>query len=361
MSDSLCLIDLGERRIIEEILRPRYGSAGVPRFGDDSSFVIDTDHIAGGTLVAHTDPCPEPMAGHLGYNDLYYAGWLLATINLSDLGASGARPLGFLSSLVLPNETTVEQFRRLLDGIDECCSQCGTRVIGGNLKEGPRVELTGSAIGVCDARRAMSRSGCKQGDLVSVIGDIGMFWAGVLAKRSSMTLGTAEQHRLLRNVLTPLPKVKIGHELAQRNVLSACLDNSDGLYASLIQLANANDVQINVSMGDAAFPREVLHVSASLETDPVRLAIGWGDWQLIGCVDPSKETELKEIGKRHDIPIVIIGNVGMGRGVRLQYQGRGGEMAPIDSQRFTAQSWFTAGLDSYIEMLLKGSLWKTSK
>src|SRR5437870_5185558 len=227
MSDSSCLINLGERRIVEEILRPRYASVGLPRFGDDSSFVVDADDITGGTLVAHTDPCPETMASHLGYNDLYYAGWLLATINLSDLAASGARPLGFLSSLVLPNDTTVEQFRRLLDGIDECCSQSGTRVIGGNLKEGSRVELTGSAIGVCDAHRVMSRTGCKDGDLVAVIGDLGLFWAGALAKRANMAQDTAEQGGLLRSVLTPQPKIRIGHELAQRTVLSACLDNSD--------------------------------------------------------------------------------------------------------------------------------------
>jgi thiamine-monophosphate kinase len=361
MSDAGCLIDLGERRIIEEILRPRYASTGIPRFGDDCSFVVDADALAHGTLVAHTDPCPETMASFLGHKDLYYAGWLLATINLSDLAASGARPLGFLSSVVLPNDTTVEQFLKLLDGIDECCSQCGTRVIGGNLKEGSRVELTGSAIGLCDGHKAMSRSGCKDGDLVAVIGDLGLFWAGVLAARNNLVPDGSEKSVLLRNVLTPMPKIQIGHELAQRSVLSACLDNSDGLYASFVQLSRTNHVEINVNMDEIQFPREVLHISSLLGMDPIRLAIGWGDWQLIGCVDPSRVAELRESGKQYGVPIAIIGKVSPGRGVILHHNGRIGEMAAIDSERFTTRSWFTSGLESYIDMLAKGPLWKEDR
>lgn len=361
MRDSRRLIDLGERKIIEEILRPRYASEGIPRFGDDCAFVIYADLVAGGTVVAQTDPCPETIASFLGYTDLYYAGWLLAAINLSDLAASGARPLGFLSSLVLPNDTTVEEFLRLLDGIDECCSQCGTRVIGGNLKEGPKMELTGTAIGVCDRRMAMSRRGCTEGDLVVVIGDLGLFWAGVLAVRSGLPLDNAEKNLLLRNVLTPMPKIHIGQELARRGVLSACIDNSDGLYASLIQLANTNGVQIHVTTDDIQFQAEVLRVSSSLGVDPVRLALGWGDWQLVGCLHPSREKELKEVGEQYGVPVNIVGRVSAGQAVFFHHKGRVAEMAPIDSERFTIRSWFTAGLESYIDMLISGPLWRESE
>ena len=173
------LVDFGERRIIEEILRPRYEAQGVNHFGEDCAFVTGSFDRTG-TIVATTDPCPEPMAYVLGFSDLYYRGWLLATINLSDLAAEGARPLGLLTSLTLPNETTIEQFVRLLDGIDDCCKLSETCVVGGNLKEGRRIELTGTAIGLCEKDRFLLRSGCRPGDLIVVVGDLGLFWAGVL-------------------------------------------------------------------------------------------------------------------------------------------------------------------------------------
>ena len=358
LRNNLRLDELGERRIIEEILRPRYGSRGLPEFGDDCALVGHGDGMKGGTVVATTDPCPEPVASILGYKDLYYWGWLLAIINLSDLAAAGARPLGLLTSLILTNDTTVDQLESLLDGIDKCCHECGTSVIGGNLKEGPKLALSGTAIGVCEEGICMSRTGCREGDLIVVIGDLGLFWAGVLAVKHQLSLHDGMEKTLLRNILTPKPKVHIGRELGSRRLLTACLDNSDGLFPSLAQLANANHVQMSLEMDDILFPAEVVHVSTMLDVDPVRLALGWGDWQLVGCLDSSRENELKDLGARNGIPVHIIGKVVAGHGVTFEHKGRRGEMAPIDSQRFTTDSWFTTGLEAYIDLLINGPLWR---
>src|SRR5690348_5822441 len=109
------LSDLGERRIVEEILRPRYDRG--QGFGDDCA-ILDWPGAppAGAQLVASTDPAPRPVAATLGFSDPYYEGWLLATANLSDLAAAGAHPLGLMTSLTLPAATTVHDFTRLLDG-----------------------------------------------------------------------------------------------------------------------------------------------------------------------------------------------------------------------------------------------------
>ena len=104
------------------------------QFGDDAA-IIDLS-LAEEDLVVTTDPCPVPMAWTLGFDDYYYYGWLLATINLSDLAAMGATPVGLVNSLVLPPETTVASFERLLDGFDESCERAGAIALGGNIKEG---------------------------------------------------------------------------------------------------------------------------------------------------------------------------------------------------------------------------------
>ena len=123
MSDEPQLCDLGERRIIDEILRPRYGT-NMDTYGDDCISI--PARSVDETIVATTDPCPVPMASILGFADYYYWGWLLSTINLSDLAAAGAEPLGILTSLILPSDFPVSKFMRLLDGIDACCLAGGT-------------------------------------------------------------------------------------------------------------------------------------------------------------------------------------------------------------------------------------------
>ncbi len=352
------LDDLGERALIETIFRPRYERNSVDLFGDDCAIVCRGEAVGGDdTIVATTDPCPEPMASLLGYTDPYYRGWLLATINLSDLAAVGARPLGLLTSLILRNDMTVWQLLRLLDGIDDCCNTCNTRVIGGNIKEGSKTDLSATAIGLCQGGRFLSRLGCQLGDLIVVIGDLGLFWAGVLALQQGINIGEKEK-RLLNNILTPLPKVHLGREIAERGLMTACLDNSDGLYPSLIQLAEANSVQMYVNLQPVVFPPESLYVSSMTGVDPMRFALGWGDWQLVGSCNQNNLNELMLVAQSHSIDVSVIGEVRAGNGVILHYAGRAAPMAPIDSQRFTKDSWFTAGLSSYIEKLTKGSIWE---
>jgi len=349
---SATLSDLGERRIVETLLAPRYELRGAKYFGNDCAFVQLDEGNSDVDLVATTDPCPEPMASMLGFGDKYYRGWLLATINLSDLAASGATPRGLLTSLILPQDTRISDFLRLLDGIDDCCEKCSTNVLGGNLKEGPKIDLAATAIGTCKRGQMMTRTGSKPGDVVVVLGDLGLFWAGVLARRKQVGLQPNEEQLLLRNVLTPMPKVAVAQALANGKTLSACIDNSDGLYPSFLQLANANRVRFEIDFSDADVPPEVSKVARLLQIDEVRLFVGWGDWQLVGTVTRSKLHELDAITRDFQVPLQEVGLVVPGDGVYLKHGHDFGRMIPLDSERFTRQSWFTTGIDTYVDSLL---------
>jgi thiamine-monophosphate kinase len=355
-TESTTLQELGERRIIEEILRPRYANESPEDFGHDCAIIGDTDEWPGRIVVATTDPCPEPVASLLGYKDLYYRGWLLATINLSDLAATGATPKGLLTSLILPNDLSIDDLNRLLDGIDDCSMANEARVLGGNIKEGARIDLTATAIGICIKGKALSRRGCRPGDLIVVVGDLGLFWAGVLAVQKQVPLGDYGSE-LLRNVLTPSPKVKVGQAIANKALFTACIDNSDGLYPSLVQLAETNQCQMRISFENVSFHPAVLYVSSLTSISPTRYSLGWGDWQLIGCCSPEKLDVVLALARDCNTAASVIGEVRTGRGVVLADAGEVKPMAPIDSQRFTKDSWFTLGLDSYIEVLTKGPLW----
>jgi thiamine-monophosphate kinase len=344
--------DLGERRIIAELLAQRY-AAGGGRFGDDCASV-PMPAVPNGHLVVTTDPCPPPMAAHLGFDDPYYRGWLLATLNLSDLAAAGAEPLGLLTSLQLPASTTIAAFERLLDGIDACCEQQGTRVLGGNLKETPQPDVGATAFGVCDTA-PLTRSGARVGDAVIALGEIGSFWAGVLGVQRGLVARDVS-NPLLKNVLTPEPKIAAGLECRRAGGLTACMDNSDGLYPSLLQLAAASEVKVVVDGDALTYSDGVAEVARDLETEPLRLALGWGDWQLIGTCRTDALDALGQIAAASQTELHRIGHIEGGAGVQLDYAGRRGPLLRLDSQRFAPDSWFSAGLDAYVELLLNGPL-----
>jgi thiamine-monophosphate kinase len=349
------LDDLGERRIIRDLLAPRYEPHTV-NFGDDCARLSITD--GAGELILTTDPCPPPMAAALGFDDWYYRGWLLATINLSDLAAAGAEPLGLLTSLTLPGGTTVFEFQRLLDGVDECAAEQGCGVIGGNIKEAISLDISATAVGRCSGPTALGRSGAQAGDLIVVLGELGRFWAGALALRRGL-IAAEPDHPLLQPALVPRPQVGIGRVARERRLLTTAIDNSDGLYPSLVQIASASKVGLDLDTSGMEFAQDVSAMAGELDIDPVRLALGWGDWQLVGTTRPETLNELREAAMERGVACSVLGRVIEGEEVLLHHKNRRGSMLCLDSERFTTGSWFTAGLDVYIATMTDADLIQT--
>ena len=112
-----------------------------------------------------------------------------------------------------------------------------------------------------------------------------------------------------------------------------------------------------LDFSDISWEPEVIKISKLLNTEPTRLAIGWGDWQLIGTVSESKCDMLIELMSRINTPVHKIGKVVPGSGeVKIRYEKSMGRMSPIDSERFSKKSWFTHGIDAYIDDLLNTPL-----
>jgi thiamine-monophosphate kinase len=104
------------------------------------------------------------------------------------------------------------------------------------------------------------------------------------------------------------------------------------------------------------FAEDVRVMARRLDVDPVRLALGWGDWQLVGTTSPETLNELREVARRQRVACSVLGRVVDGEQVLLHHQGRRGPLLPLDSERFTSESWFTAGLDGYISTMLAADL-----
>jgi thiamine-monophosphate kinase len=346
------LVDLGELSIIDTILRPRYKNSPVGDFGDDVATLVKywEDGVER-HIVATTDPCPVPPVGvALGYDDYYYWGWLLSAVNLSDLAASGAKPLSILTSLELPNDMEVDDFERILDGVDDCASSAGAKVVGGNLKDASKISMTATAIGSC-AGGPLGRVGCRPGDVVAVMGDMGRFWAGVIAHEKEISLNEDHLRNLRDAVLLPKPYTEIGQRIHAGGYVVTCMDNSDGLYSSLATLSRLNHVGFDLNEDGFTYPASVEYVAGKTSLDPIRFSLGWGDMQLVCTVRPEDLGRLKEDAASCSVPISVLGTVVEGNDINLNYRGERGRLMPLRSERFTQDSMFTAGLQGYAEQL----------
>lgn len=339
--------DIGERKIVSEILAKRY-RAGNATFGDD---VADFGSSSG-TLVATTDPAPRPAVWDLGPEDYFDWGWLLGALNLSDIAASGALPLGLLTSYTLPNETPVRDFVRLLDGVDAVAKECGTIVRGGNLKEGYGV-VEATALGVVDGR-PMSRLGAEPGDGLYAFGEVGAFWGALLTIWDS--LATAEQSLFRDALVRPRPLVSVGHELRVTGVAKAMTDASDGLYAAFVALSVEQGLGFVFQPRGLELSDRVVSWSRTLNVDPVRLALGFGNLELVCAADPRHEPRLRQIAQRSRVQFTRLGAVTDEAVLRVELSSGDRELNNFDNERFSSASQFTGGLAAYRERLLLADL-----
>ncbi len=149
------LSELGELRLLDELER--------------RSLIVGVEHDAAqlGGLVLTQDALVEGVhfrLDRLSWSDL---GWRAAAVNLSDLAASGATPLGLLVSLALPPDTLVADVISLYEGIAET----GVPVVGGDTTAADAVVVSVTAAGQSD--RVPGRAGALPGDMLLVTGPLG--------------------------------------------------------------------------------------------------------------------------------------------------------------------------------------------
>jgi thiamine-monophosphate kinase len=341
------LSDFGERRIVREVLG-RY----VAGLGDDCARVSrDTEEI-----VITMDPVPEPAAALIGGDaDPYWMGWLLVTINASDLAAAGAKPLAFLASIEAPSSYELSQLERFLGGVRDSCLAQGLLYVGGNLKEAPRLSATGVAIGRTPLREFIGRSGAMEDDFVVSVGQGGGFWQDALLMRGGIEVVNKEASPLFR----PISQVRPMQILGERRLVKAAIDNSDGLLPSLTQLATANDLAITIDFEQLTLPG----LDPRLKVAPWRLWMGWGDWNVVCAVWPTDVQEALALAAENGFDVRVLGRFTLGESPRVRWQ-RGeccGTFSRLDSERFAKDSWFHTGIQAYIDSLLKMELIEATK
>lgn len=348
--------DLGERRIFTDILAPSYRD--VTAFGDDCA-VVD------GGLVVTTDSCPAPLLDQLSASDPYAAGWLLATINLSDLAAAGATPSGLVVNYTLPSNTPVGELEQIISGVNDCAESHGTKVIGGDMRDGRERHLSATAIGRTPRHRGrygrlvddrLSRRGAAVGDVLLLVGNPGNLWGAALVYRDVAAVPDDVARPVFDLARKPKAQLEAGHLLASRRMATAAIDVSDGLFASVKILAAASNmgavIEPNITLSEP-----LMEICRSAKVSPFQLAQNWGDWCILVSVKPKNLPGAGALLRGHSIGFQQIGTLTPDPAAIL-INCQDGPPVPwlgIDQERFTATSWTGDGIDAHIEWMVEQS------
>lgn len=169
-------------------------------------------------------------------------------VNLSDIAAMGAIPLGFQLAIALPalDEAWLERFS---SGLGEDAAHFACPLSGGDTTRGP-LTITVTLLGSVPAGQALRRDGACEGDLIYVTGTLGDSRGGLQCLQDEIN-----DDYLLERYWLPEPRLAAG--VALRGIASAALDVSDGLVQDLGHIARASGV-------NAVVERDALPLSSAL-------------------------------------------------------------------------------------------------
>ncbi len=281
---------------------------------------------SGGNIAMSTDIFAE----HSHYRRSYFSardiGCKALAVNVSDIGAAGARPEGVSLGLTLTGEEDEGWIGGFCEGMKEIADAFDLAVSGGDLSRGPAQSVCVTAWGRLpdDLPTGLRRGAACAGDAVFACGEFGLARAGLMVLEESG--GTAEGAELAkrewpaccRRHLRPLPMAAAGMDLARFCVSRGLggrvglLDVSDGLARDLPRLLDSGRTGLGaeIFLGRGMLHDEVLRFCADRGLDPSLFAyLGGEDYALAGTCPAENWVDLEGWMAACGHPLARLGTV----------------------------------------------------
>ena len=275
--------------------------AAVLPFGG-TTLVLTHDMLVEGVHFLSSDP-PEDVA------------WKLVAVNLSDLAAKGARPVGLLLGYSLTLESDWDE--AFVRGLSRATDAFAAPLLGGDTVAAPPgaprsfgLTAVGEASGPVPAR-----SGARGGDDIWVSGTIGDGGAGL-----RVALGEVQgSHALAERYRRPQPRLAAGQALVP--LVSAMMDVSDGLLIDAARMADASGFAVALELDAVPLSSHFVEsLGATLEARTDAATAG-DDYELLFAAPPVLAGQIGKLADALQLPFTRVGSFAAGAGLTLTHGG----------------------------------------
>lgn len=257
--------------------------------GDDCAVLACPDHVC-----MSSDLFLENVHFRRSYFSPEDIGYKSLAVNISDIAAMGASPLGFALNLMISPGLADTFWSGFFRGMAALADEYGLYLAGGDLSSS---EFLGVAISIWGQQvpggRFLQRAQGLPGDVLFIVGDIGLARTGLELLENSPSQAR-KCPEAVQALLRPVPRVREGRQLAAMPAVRALMDVSDGLVRDLPRFLGPG-MGCQLIIDAASLHPEVLRFAEVHGKDPVAWSLlGGDDYALLGAVDANQWFALQE-------------------------------------------------------------------
>ena len=230
-------------------------------------------------------------------------------VNLSDLAAMGAAPLGCVLGLAIPaiDDAWLSGFS---DGFYALAEQAGCPLVGGDTTWAEKITLSVTVFGEVDAACALRRDAARVDDDIWVTGTLGAPHMALLLLQDALPADVRGQMLLhesaLRQALElPQPPLVFGMRLA--GLAHAALDISDGFLQDLGHILTASNCGAYIRYDDLPVHPALSGLPDALRQDAV---LSGGDvYQLCFTAAPAVREAIQAQAQACGVRVTRVGTI----------------------------------------------------
>jgi len=306
---------MNEREIIHDIFAPLTAKAPGAHFLNDDAALLDSDYIiTKDIMIAGVHFLPK--------DPLDLVARKLLRVNLSDLAAKGAKPVGYVLGCVWPANIKREAIELFAAGLHEDQETYRISLYGGDTalhrtKTAP-MTLSATFFGTPPKGGVVRRSGASHGDDLYVSGVIGDAGLGLSVLKKELKVTPVNKASLSNRYHLPEPRLGLGSAIA--GLATATIDVSDGLLIDAERLANASGLHAQieaVTIPRSAAAAQWIATQQSRWRALADLASFGDDYEILFAAPSAMRRSVAVAAKASRTEVSRIGVLTRGEGVSL--------------------------------------------
>ncbi|MGB4106471.1 MAG: thiamine-phosphate kinase [Alphaproteobacteria bacterium] len=230
--------------------------------------------------------------------------------NLSDLAASGAKPLCYQLNLIFPEKPQDSWLSAFTGALMKDQKKFGLYCSGGDTSGASgRLMVAITAIGTVPTKKVLRHRGAKPGDHVILTGPVGDAFIGLQILKKKIK--PVYEDYFVKAYYKPVPRT--ANVVTIRKYAAAGIDISDGLVADLGHICEASKCGAQISLVPGIFSDKAKRVGISAK----KLITGGDDYELVLAVRPKDSAPLLKALKAKGLKALKIGEFNAGEDITV--------------------------------------------